>query len=121
MKDYVDDLMKIENGVPDENLALIGRWRELPDFPDKETEFLDNEEALDLQERWMYAVNVAEKQLNWEEEGMRLGQSANNIEDKENIMRQDHGSKKGTEIVSFGSSYHGGTLHSLLPGWVLHY
>ena len=88
LKECVDDLMAIENGVPDKNLSLIGRWRELPDFPDEETEFPDNE-ALDLQERWMYAVNMAEKQLNWEEEPMRLVQSYNNIGDRKKTTSWD--------------------------------
>ena len=70
LTDCVDDLMTIENAVPDENLALIGRWREVPDFPDEQTEFPDKETPQELQARWEYAVSVAERNLNWEEDPM---------------------------------------------------
>ena len=89
LKECVDDLMAIENGVPDKNLALIGRWREVPDFPDEQTEFPDNETPQELQARWEFAVSVAERKLNWEEEEIRLGQTSDDIEERKKQTSSD--------------------------------
>ena len=85
--------MKIENGVPDKNLALIGRWREVPDFPDEQTEFPDKETPQEQQARWEYAVSVAERKLNsivdWDEEEIRLGQTSDEIEERKKQTSSD--------------------------------
>ena len=77
--------MNIENGCPDNNLSLLGRWREVPHFPGDQTAFPDKETTQEQEARWEYAVSLAQSKLNtivdWHQEAVGLGETADEFEE----------------------------------------